>query len=81
MEDDTERREQAMDVQDVIAQARDTLTSRGLRAIRKDGVAVLPRPGSGGAGGNGQDTQGRASDRERLGRPPERRASLFATAI
>jgi hypothetical protein len=26
MEDDTERREQAMDVQDVIAQARDTLT-------------------------------------------------------
>jgi uncharacterized spore protein YtfJ len=62
MEDDTERREQAMDVQDVIAQARDTLTVKRVfgEPYEKDGVTVIPaaRVLGGAGGGSGEDPQG-----------------------
>jgi hypothetical protein len=62
MEDDTERRKQAMDVQDVIAQARDTLTVKRVvgEPYEKDGVTVIPAARvQGGAGwGSGEDPQG-----------------------
>jgi uncharacterized spore protein YtfJ len=62
MEDDTERREQAMDVQDVIAQARDTLTVKRVfgEPYEKDGVTVIPaaRVQGGAGGGSGEDPQG-----------------------
>jgi uncharacterized spore protein YtfJ len=62
MEDDTERKEQAMDVQDVIAQARDTLTVKRVfgEPYEKDGVTVIPaaRVKGGAGGGSGEDPQG-----------------------
>jgi uncharacterized spore protein YtfJ len=62
MEDDTERREQAMDVQEVIAQARDTLTVKRVfgEPYEKDGVTVIPaaRVQGGAGGGSGEDPQG-----------------------
>jgi uncharacterized spore protein YtfJ len=62
MEDDTERREQAMDVQDVITQARDTLTVKRVfgEPYEKDGVTVIPaaRVQGGAGGGSGEDPQG-----------------------
>jgi uncharacterized spore protein YtfJ len=62
MEDDTERKEQAMDVQDVIAQARDTLTVKRVfgEPYEKDGVTVIPaaRVQGGAGGGSGEDPQG-----------------------
>jgi uncharacterized spore protein YtfJ len=62
MEDDTERREQAMDVQDVIAQARNTLTVKRVfgEPYEKDGVTVIPaaRVQGGAGGGSGEDPQG-----------------------
>jgi uncharacterized spore protein YtfJ len=62
MEDDTERREQAMDVQDVIAQAQDTLTVKRVfgEPYEKDGVTVIPaaRVQGGAGGGSGEDPQG-----------------------
>jgi uncharacterized spore protein YtfJ len=62
MEDDTERREQAMDVQDVIAQAQDTLTVTRVfgEPYEKDGVTVIPaaRVQGGAGGGSGEDPQG-----------------------
>ena len=62
MEDDLERREQAMDVQEVIAQARDTLTVKRVfgEPTEKDGVTVIPaaRVQGGAGGGSGEDPQG-----------------------
>jgi uncharacterized spore protein YtfJ len=62
MEDDTERKEQAMDIQDVIAQARDTLTVKRVfgEPYEKDGVTVIPaaRVQGGAGGGSGEDPQG-----------------------
>jgi uncharacterized spore protein YtfJ len=62
MEDDTERKEQAMDVQDVIAQARDTLTVKRVfgEPYEKDGVTVIPaaRVQGGAGGGSGENPQG-----------------------
>jgi uncharacterized spore protein YtfJ len=62
MEDDTERKEQAMDVQDVITQARDTLTVKRVfgEPYEKDGVTVIPaaRVQGGAGGGSGEDPQG-----------------------
>jgi uncharacterized spore protein YtfJ len=62
MEDDMERREQAMDVQEVIAQARDTLTVKRVfgEPYEKDGVTVIPaaRVQGGAGGGSGEDPQG-----------------------
>jgi uncharacterized spore protein YtfJ len=62
MEDGTERREQAMDVQDVIAQARDTLTVKRVfgEPYERDGVTIIPaaRVQGGAGGGSGEDPQG-----------------------
>jgi uncharacterized spore protein YtfJ len=59
---DTERREETMDVQDVIAQARDTLTVKRVfgEPYEKDGVTVIPaaRVQGGAGGGSGEDPQG-----------------------
>jgi uncharacterized spore protein YtfJ len=57
-----ERREQAMEVQDVIAQARDTLTVKRVfgEPYEKDGLTIIPAArvqGGVGAGG-GEDPQG-----------------------
>jgi uncharacterized spore protein YtfJ len=57
-----ERREQAMEVQDVIAQARDALTVKRVfgEPYEKDGVTIIPAARvQGGAGaGSGEDPQG-----------------------
>jgi uncharacterized spore protein YtfJ len=62
MEDDPERREQTMDVQDVIAQARDTLTVKRVfgEPYERDGVTIIPaaRVQGGAGGGSGEDPQG-----------------------
>jgi uncharacterized spore protein YtfJ len=62
MEDDTKRREEIMEVQDVIAQARDTLTVKRVfgEPYEKDGVTVIPaaRVQGGAGGGSGEDPQG-----------------------
>jgi uncharacterized spore protein YtfJ len=58
-----ERREQAMDVQEVIAQARDALTVKRVfgEPYEKDGVTVIPaaRVLGGAGGGGGEDGQGK----------------------
>jgi uncharacterized spore protein YtfJ len=62
-----DRREQTMDVQDVIAQARDTLTVKRVfgEPYEKDGVTVIPaarvRGGAGGGGGEDAEGKGRGS--------------------
>jgi uncharacterized spore protein YtfJ len=62
MEDATKRREETMEVQDVIAQARDTLTVKRVfgEPYEKDGVTVIPaaRVQGGAGGGSGEDPQG-----------------------
>lgn len=56
-----------MDVQDVIAQARDALTVKRVfgEPYEKDGVTLIPvarvQGGAGGGGGEGPDGQGRGS--------------------
>ena len=56
-----------MDVQDVIAQAKDTLTVKRVfgEPYEKDGVTVIPaarvQGGAGGGSGEDQDSQGRGS--------------------
>jgi uncharacterized spore protein YtfJ len=63
-----ERREQALEVQDVIAQARDTLTVKRVfgEPYEKDGVTVIPaaRVQGGAGGGSGEDCRARARGRE-----------------
>jgi uncharacterized spore protein YtfJ len=67
MENDTERREQSMEVQDVIAQARDTLTVKRVfgEPYEKDGVTIIPaariQGGAGGGSGEDPDGQGKGS--------------------
>jgi uncharacterized spore protein YtfJ len=57
-----QRREQTMEVQDVIAQARDTLTVKRVfgEPYEKDGVTVIPaaRVQGGAGGGTGEDPSG-----------------------
>lgn len=56
-----------MEVQDVIAQARDVLTVKRVfgESYEKDGVTVIPvarvQGGAGGGGGEGPDSQGKGS--------------------
>jgi uncharacterized spore protein YtfJ len=61
MEDDTERGEGTMEVQDVIAQARDALTVKRVfgEPFEKGGVTVIPaaRVQGGAGGGSGEDPQ------------------------
>jgi uncharacterized spore protein YtfJ len=62
-----QRREQTVDVQDVIAQARDTLTVKRVfgEPYEKDGVTVIPaarlQGGAGGGSGEDPNSQGRGS--------------------
>ena len=62
-----QRREQTVDVQDVIAQAKDTLTVKRVfgEPYEKDGVTVIPaarvQGGAGGGSGEDPDSQGRGS--------------------
>jgi uncharacterized spore protein YtfJ len=61
------RKEELMEVQDVIAQARDVLTVKRVfgEPYEKDGVTVIPvarvQGGAGGGGGEGPDRQGKGS--------------------
>jgi len=62
MEDEARRREETMEVQDIIAQARDTLTVKRVfgEPYEKDGVTIIPaaRVQGGVGGGSGEDPQG-----------------------
>jgi uncharacterized spore protein YtfJ len=59
---DRHRRERTMEVQDVIAQARDTLTVKRVfgEPYEKDGVTIIPaaRVQGGAGGGTGEDPNG-----------------------
>jgi uncharacterized spore protein YtfJ len=58
-----DRREQTMEVQEVIAQARDTLTVKRVfgEPYEKDGVTIIPaaRVRGGAGGGGGEDAEGK----------------------
>jgi uncharacterized spore protein YtfJ len=62
-----ERREQTMEVRDVVGQARDALTVKRVfgEPYEKDGVTIIPAARvQGGAGtGSGEDPQGQARGR------------------
>jgi uncharacterized spore protein YtfJ len=63
----SDRREQTLEVQDVIAQARDAITVKRVfgEPYEKDGVTVIPaarvRGGAGGGGGEDAEGKGRGS--------------------
>jgi uncharacterized spore protein YtfJ len=62
MDNHTERREETMEVQDVMAQVRDTLTVKRVfgEPFEKDGVTIIPaaQVQGGAGGGSGEDPQG-----------------------